>query len=88
MMNVMILKVVVMTTFLMVMMMMNMAKKWRVAGGGLEWVGWGWRRESRGGKLSVNNPHCTPLHHQLYHLVNNSQQPNAHCTAPPTVPSS
>ena len=56
MMNVMILKVIVMTMFLMAMMKMKMAKKWRVAGGGLEWVGWGWRRESRGGKLSVNNP--------------------------------
>ena len=30
------------------------ALKWRVAGGGSEWVGLGWTRESRGGKLSVN----------------------------------
>ena len=34
------------------------------------WVGWGWRRESRGGKLSVNNP---TTHHQLYPAVVNTR---------------
>ena len=80
-----VMEMMVMTIFLMVMMMMTMVKKWRVAGGGLEWVGWGWRRESRGGKLSVNKiAHCTlcDVRRQLYHYTMQSTIVNnrtAHC---------